>query len=183
MADINYGPWDRLNGDKSFIKSYGEKPLGLGDNVLIPTILAIQLIAVPGAWFFARVSGKIGNLPALAIMTATWILIIIGAFFINSTLDFIITAVFIGLVMGGSQSLARSTYSKMLPETTDHTSFFSFYDVMEKLATVAGTFSFGIMEALTGSMRYSVLLIGLFFSIGLILIINLLIKMTKTAAH
>lgn len=163
--------------------TYGEKQLGLGDTVLIPTILAIQLIAVPGAWFFARVSGKIGNLPALAIMTATWILIIIGAFFINSTLDFIITAVFIGLVMGGSQSLARSTYSKMLPETTDHTSFFSFYDVMEKLATVAGTFSFGIMEALTGSMRYSVLLIGLFFSIGLILIINLLIKMTKTAAH
>lgn len=154
--------------------TYGEKQLGLGDSVLIPTILGIQLIAVPGAWLFARISGRIGNLPALAILVATWILIIIGAFFISTAADFIITAVFIGLVMGGSQSLARSTYSKMLPETTDHTSFFSFYDVMEKLATVAGTFSFGIMEALTGSMRYSVLLIGLFFSMGLILIIILL---------
>jgi UMF1 family MFS transporter len=78
-----------------------------------------------------------------------------------------IAAFFIGIVMGGSQALARSTYSKMLPETTDHTSFFSFYDVMEKLATVAGTFSFGIIEAVTGSMRYSVLAITIFFAIGL----------------
>ena len=78
--------------------------------------------------------------------------------------------------MGGSQSLARSTYSKMLPDTTDHTSFFSFYDVMEKLATVTGTFSFGIIEAITGNMRYSVLAIGIFFAIGLFFMLLLLIK-------
>ena len=76
--------------------------------------------------------------------------------------------------MGGSQSLARSTYSKMLPETTDHTSFFSFYDVMEKLATVAGTFSFGIIEVVTGSMRFSVLAIAVFFVIGLFFLLLLL---------
>ena len=78
--------------------------------------------------------------------------------------------------MGGSQSLARSTYSKMLPDTTDHTSFFSFYDVMEKLATVTGTFSFGIIEAITGNMRYSVLAIGIFFAVGLFFMLLLLIK-------
>jgi len=78
--------------------------------------------------------------------------------------------------MGGTQSLARSTYSKMLPETRDHTSFFSFYDVMEKIATVGGTFSFGIIEAITGSMRYSVLAIITFFLIGLAFMLILLRK-------
>ena len=147
--------------------TYGEKALGLKEDVLIPTILVIQLVGIFGSWLFARISGRIGNLKALTISLVMWILIIIGAYFITNAAGFVITAFFIGIVMGGSQSLARSTYSKMLPDTTDHTSFFSFYDVMEKLATVMGTFSFGIIEAITGNMRYSVLAIGLFFTIGL----------------
>jgi UMF1 family MFS transporter len=147
--------------------TYGEKQLGLDETVLIPTILAIQLVGVAGAWLFARLSGLVGNLKALTVSVFCWILIILGAYFISSAAGFVVTAFFIGIVMGGSQSLARSTYSKMLPETTDHTSYFSFYDVMEKMATVAGTFSFGIIEAITGSMRYSVLAIGIFFVAGL----------------
>lgn len=148
--------------------TYGEKEIGLKEDVLIPTILVIQLVGMLGAWMFARISGKIGNLKALMITIAAWTLICIGAYFISNALQFILAALCIGLVMGGSQSLARSTYSKMLPnDTTDHTSYFSFYDVMEKLATVAGTFSFGVMEALTGSMRYSVLAITLFFVLSL----------------
>ena len=153
--------------------TYGEKELGLNESVLIPTILMIQLVAMFGAWFFARLSEKIGNLKALIISIIIWIIICIYAFTIKGAAGFIIAAVFIGIVMGGSQSLARSTYSKMLPETTDHTSFFSFYDVMEKLATVAGTFSFGIIEVLTGSMRFSVLAIALFFVIGLFFLLLL----------
>ncbi len=156
--------------------TYGEKELGLKENVLIPTILVIQFVGIFGAWLFARISGWIGNLKALIISLTSWILIIIGAFFINDATGFIITAFFIGIVMGGSQSLARSTYSKMLPDTTDHTSFFSFYDVMEKMATVMGTFSFGIIEAITGNMRYSVLAIGIFFAIGLFFMFLLLLK-------
>lgn len=147
--------------------TYGEKQLGLDESVLIPTVLVIQLVGVFGAWMFARISGRIGNLNALIISVIAWIFIIIGAYFISDAAGFVTVAFFIGIVMGGSQSLARSTYSKMLPETTDHTSFFSFYDVMEKMATVLGTFSFGIIEAITGSMRYSVLAIGIFFMIGL----------------
>jgi len=155
--------------------TYGEKALGLNESVLIPTVLGIQLVAMFGAWFFARLSGKIGNLKALIISVIVWIIICVYAFTIKGAFGFIVAALFIGLVMGGSQSLARSTYSKMLPETTtDHTSFFSFYDVMEKLATVAGTFSFGIIEVLTGSMRYSVLTIALFFVVGLLFLLLLL---------
>ncbi len=154
--------------------TYGEKELGLNAGILIPTVLMIQLVGMFGAWFFARLSGKIGNLKALTISVMVWITICIYAFTIKGAVGFIIAAVFIGIVMGGSQSLARSTYSKMLPETTDHTSFFSFYDVMEKLATVAGTFSFGIIEVMTGSMRYSVLAIAIFFVTGLFFLSMLL---------
>ena len=154
--------------------SFGEKEMGLTDSILIPTILGIQLVGMFGAWLFARLSGKIGNIKSLILSVFVWIIICIYAFTIKDAVGFIVAAMFIGMVMGGSQSLARSTYSKMLPETTDHTSFFSFYDVMEKLATVAGTFSFGIIEVLTGSMRYSVLAIALFFIVGLLFLLALL---------
>jgi len=155
---------------------YGKKLLGLDDEVLIPTVLLIQIVGMAGAWLFARLSGWLGNLKALLISMAGWVFICIGAYFITGAFGFITVAFFVGIVMGGTQSLARSTYSKMLPETTDHTSFFSFYDVLEKLATVIGTFSFGIIEQLTGSMRYSILSIGLFFITGLIFMLLLFRK-------
>jgi UMF1 family MFS transporter len=162
--------------------TYGEKEMGIKEDVLIATILGIQLVGMLGAWMFARISEKLGNVPSLIITIISWTLICIGAYFITNTLQFVTAAFFIGIVMGGSQSIARSTYSKMLPgDTTDHTSFFSFYDVMEKLATVAGTFSFGVIEAITGSMRYSVLAITVFFSISLFFML-LLFRRTRMEA-
>jgi UMF1 family MFS transporter len=162
--------------------TYGEKEMGLKEDVLIPTILVIQLVGMLGAWMFARISQKLGNLRTLMITIVAWTLICVGAYFITNTLQFVTAAFFIGIVMGGSQSLARSTYSKMLPsETTDHTSYFSFYDVMEKLATVAGTFSFGVIEAITGSMRYSVLAITVFFALSLIFMVLLYRRMRLEA--
>jgi len=162
--------------------TFGEKEMGLKEDVLIPTILVIQLVGMLGAWMFARISGKIGNLPALMVTILAWTLVCVAAYFITNATGFVVVAFFIGIVMGGSQSLARSTYSKMLPaDTTDHTSFFSFYDVMEKLATVAGTFSFGFIEALTGSMRYSVLAITVFFVLSLFFMFLLYLRTTKEA--
>jgi MFS transporter, UMF1 family len=160
--------------------TYATKELGLSDSVLIPTILLIQLVGMLGAWTFARISGRYGNIRALILSIIIWIMVCIGVYFITNALGFILVAIVVGLVMGGTQSLARSTYSKMLPETRDHTSFFSFYDVMEKLATVGGTFSFGIIEAITGSMRFSVLAIIVFFIIGLIFMMVLLRKQNLT---
>ena len=147
--------------------TYGASELHLGDEVLIGTILLIQFVGVAGAWLFARLSGRIGNLRALMVSVTIWIAISLYAYTITGTAGFIAAAVFIGLVMGGSQSLARSTYSKMLPETTDHTSFFSFYDVMEKLATVSGLALFGLVNSLMHSMRTGVMMIGVFFVISL----------------
>lgn len=161
--------------------TYGTKELGLSDDILIPTILLIQLIGMFGAWLFARISGRIGNIRALISSIIIWIFVIIAVFYIHTATGFIIVACFVGVVMGGTQALARSTYSKMLPETRDHTSFFSFYDVMEKIATVGGTFSFGIIEAVTGSMRYSVLAITGFFIVGLVFMLILLRKQRQAA--
>jgi len=149
--------------------NYGAKELHLKSSTLILIILLIQLLGMVGAWLFVRVSKRLGNVKSLIISTIGWILVVYGAYIITDAIGFSIVAFFVGLVMGGSQSIARSTYSKMIPEDThDHTSFFSFYDVMEKLATVIGTFSFGIIEAMTGSMRMSVLAVDGFFCISLV---------------
>jgi UMF1 family MFS transporter len=161
--------------------TYGEKEIGLKEDVLIPIVLVIQLVGMLGAWMFSRLSARYGNLQALLVSVIMWIFICIGAYHITNTIHFTLAALFIGIVMGGTQALSRSTYSKMLPEsTTDHTSYFSFYDVMEKLATVAGTFSFGIIEAITGSMRFSVLAIAVFFILGTIFLL-LTLKVEKNS--
>jgi len=153
--------------------TYGEKQLGLKETVLIPVILVIQLVGMLGATLFSKLSARIGNIRALMISIGIWIFICLGVLFVTNAIGFVIVAFFVGLVMGGSQSLARSTFSKMIPETIDHTSFFSFYDVTEKFATVAGTFSFGIIEALTGSMKYSVIAIIGFFIVGYLFLVVL----------
>jgi len=147
--------------------TYGEKEIGLDDTTLIATVLVIQLVGSVGAHGFAWLSGKIGNFQSLIITVFWWVFVCVAAYFITDAFGFMIVAFFIGLVMGGSQALARSTYSKMLPKTTDHTSFFSFFDVMEKLATVGGTFSFGLIEAITGNMRTSVVAICIYFILSL----------------
>jgi UMF1 family MFS transporter len=155
--------------------TFGAKELGLSDTVLIPVILIIQIVGMAGAYLFANLSAKWGNFQVLTGLIISWILIVIGAYFIKGAFGFILIAVLVGLIMGGSQALTRSTFSKMIPpESKNHNSFFSFYDVMEKLATVAGTFSFGLMETLTGSMRASVLSIIIFFIIGLVFFLFLI---------
>jgi UMF1 family MFS transporter len=99
-------------------------------------------------------------------------------------MQFYILAVLVGLVMGGIQSLSRSTYSKLIPENTpDTASFFSFYDVSEKIAIVIGLFSFGYIEEITGNMRNSALTLSAFFLIGLLLLFSLLNKRTPAALH
>lgn len=154
---------------------FGAKELGLSDSVLIPVILLIQLVAMLGAFLSAKLSARFGNIHTLVGLTIAWILIVIGAYFINGALGFVVIAFFVGLIMGGSQALTRSTFSKMIPpETKNHTSFFSFYDVMEKLATVVGTFSFGLIETFTGSMRTSIVSIISFFLVGLMFFIWLI---------
>ena len=151
--------------------NFGEKILHLGTSKLIATILIIQLVAIIGAYLMSRLSQIYGNIKVLIFVVILWIMVCLAAYFVANEYQFYVLAAVVGLIMGGIQSLSRSTFSKYVPEETpDTASFFSFYDVTEKLAIVAGLFSFGFVEELTGNMRNSAASLGLFFVIGLILL-------------
>lgn len=139
---------------------------------LIISILVIQLVAVLGAVLTSKLSKKIGNIKTLIIINSIWVIICICAFFVTLPVHFYITAGFVGLVMGGIQSLSRSTYSKLLPETKDSTSFFSFYDVAEKIGIVIGMGIFATIDQISGSMRNAIVFLALFFIAGVFLLFN-----------
>ncbi len=163
---------------------FGSKELNLPTEKLILTILIIQLVAIIGAWGIARLSAKLGNIKTLILVVTIWIFVCLGAWYIavlngrniNVEMYFYMLAAIVGLVMGGIQSLSRSTYSKLMPVTKDTTSYFSFYDVTEKIAIVIGMFSFGLITEFTRSMKNSVLAITGFFIIGLLLLFFTLAK-------
>lgn len=150
---------------------FGSYELKLPTADLIVLVIIIQLIAVVGAWLFSRISEKKGNIFSLIIMIVIWLLICLIAYLVQNKTQFYVLGALVGIVMGGIQSLLRSTYAKLIPDTsTNHASYFSFYDVCEKLAIVFGTLVFGLLLDLTGSMRSSVIALGLFFILGLLFI-------------
>ena len=157
---------------------FGSIELGLGTTNLIVTVLLIQFVAILGAYVFTRVSEKYGNFKAIKITLVIWILVCLAAFMLEKELPnveyyFYALGGLLGLVLGAIQSLTRSTYSKLLPKTQENATYFSFYDVTEKIAIVLGTFVFGFLIYLTGSMQWSVLSLGLFFVASLVVLSSL----------
>ncbi|MEO8148283.1 MAG: MFS transporter [Bacteroidia bacterium] len=152
---------------------FGAKEIKMEQGQLILTLLIIQFVAMAGAYIFSKVSKILGNIKALAIAVVIWIGICVSAYFIYESTPFMVLAGVVGLVMGGIQSLSRSTYSKMLPATKDHASYFSFYDVCEKVSLVLGTLCYGMIEEVTGSMRNSIFALAGFFVIGIIFLLPL----------
>ncbi|WP_293871314.1 MFS transporter [Flavobacterium sp.] len=154
---------------------YGKKELGIDTNKLIITILLIQVVAIFGAYLFSRISEKIGNIKTLKLTIAIWGLICFAAYLLDAKnkyidIQFYCLGAIIGMVLGAIQSLSRSTYSKLLPETQDHATFFSFFDVTEKLAIVLGTFIFGFVGALSNSLKNSIFILAIFFLLGYIVL-------------
>jgi UMF1 family MFS transporter len=152
---------------------YGKSELEIPTDNLIISILIIQLIAIPGAFVISRLSARLGNIKTLMILVSLWIGLCIIAFYLprGGIYEFYALGAAVGFIMGGIQSLSRSTHAKLIPEgTRDTVSFFSFYDVTEKLAAVVGIFSFGYITEATGSQRNSVLALASFFVIGLLLL-------------
>lgn len=145
---------------------------GIQTQDLIISILLIQFLGIAGAFLFSSVSKKIGNLKTLAIAIVVWIILCAAVYFlVYLPWQFYIAAAIVGLVMGGIQAMARSTYSKMLPETEDHASYFSFFDVSEKIGLALGTFTFGLIEGLA-DIRTSVLALIVFFLLGFVLLLR-----------
>lgn len=154
---------------------FGKDELGIDDAKLIMTILLIQFVAILGSWLFSRLSTKLGNIPALRIGLIIWALLCLGAFLMEKTDEFIeyefyALGMTVGLVLGGIQSLTRSTYSKLLPKTNDNTIYFSFYDIVEKIALILGSSIFAMVLSFTKSMQYSALTLGVFFILSIILL-------------
>lgn len=153
---------------------FAEKTLQLGTSKLIAIILIIQLVAIPGAILMSYLAKIMGNVNVLIGMVLVWIGGCVYGYYIVNELQFYMLAVIVGLIMGGVQSLSRSTFSKYIPSNSeDNTSFFSFYDVTEKLAIVIGLFSFAYIEDLTGNIRYSIIALASFFIIGLVFLLLL----------
>ncbi|WP_425392537.1 MFS transporter [Ekhidna sp.] len=163
--------------------TFGSKELKMEASKLIMTVLLIQFVAIAGAYLFAYISKKQGNIRSLAIQIVIWIGCCLGAYFVNAEPQFFALAAVVGLVMGGIQSLSRATYSKIMPkETVDTASFFSFYDVTYNVSIVIGTFVYGYIEQVTGSMRNSTLALASFFIIGMIFLSQVKLKNAATQA-
>ena len=187
--------WDQLSQDvqlKKFLKSFFVFSMAVQTVMLVATyfgsqaiewssksestigliicILLIQIVAILGAYFTSKASAKFGNIKTLIVINGIWLVLCLFAYFITQPIEFYIMAGFVGLVMGGIQSLARSTYSKLLPATEDTTSYFSFYDVTEKVGIVIGMMVYGIIDQVTGSPRFAIVFLALFFLIGMLLL-------------
>ncbi len=157
--------------------------INLGQTQLITIIILIQLVAIGGAILMARLSRIIGNIKVLIVTVCIWIGICIAAYYTHTANTFYLIAALVGLVMGGIQSMSRSTFSKMMPPTKDTASYFSFYNVAEKLAMALGLFSFGLIEHMTGNMRNSVFALGVFFVFGLFFLMITLSKSKQSSAY
>ncbi len=156
---------------------FGSKELNLDQDKLIFTILIIQIIAIFGAYFFAYISKIKGNKFSLVVMNIAWIFICLAAYFTTNENQFYFLAAAVGILMGGIQSLSRSTFSKLIPsEINDNASFFNFYAISYNISVVVGTFSYGYIEQITGSMRSSILALMTFFIIGLFILFFTRIK-------
>jgi UMF1 family MFS transporter len=154
---------------------FGEEEISWASNDsktmgLIISILVIQLVAVIGAIVTSKLSSKLGNIKTLIIINLIWMFICFYAYFVETPEEFYVTAAIVGFVMGGVQALSRSTYSKFLPKTDDTTSYFSFYDVTEKVGIIIGMIIYGAVDQITGTMRYAILFLFVFFLIGVILL-------------
>lgn len=153
---------------------FADKELKIPTDGLIITLLLIQLVAIPGSYLASFLSKKYGNTIALRLEVAVWFLVPLGAYFTTKAEEFYVIAAVVGLVMGGIQSLSRSTYAKLIPAETENTSsYFSFYDVLEKASIFTGTFLFGFINQMTGSMRTSILFLMVSFLLGFIFLMRI----------
>lgn len=156
---------------------FGEKEVKMQSTELIIVIIIVQVVAMLGAWVFSRISQWKSTQTSVLIALILWFILCFRAYYVQEKISFFALAGLLGLIMGGIQSQCRSLYSKLLPEDShDHASFFSFYDILEKMAIVIGTFSYATMENLTGSLRNSMLMMSIFFVLSFIFLFRIRLK-------
>ncbi|MEM9931229.1 MAG: MFS transporter, partial [Bacteroidota bacterium] len=147
---------------------FAAKELGFETSELIQVVLILQIVAIGGAYLAAAVSKRYGNKTAIYFQLVIWMAVCLAGYFVQGKATFYAVAAAVGLVMGGIQSMSRSTYAKLIPTREDVTSYFSFYDILEKVAIVGGTAIFAVLDLITGSMRTSLLALSFFFALGMV---------------
>ncbi|WP_232676862.1 MFS transporter [Nocardioides sp. R-C-SC26] len=154
--------------------TYGSKQLGFGDSVLIGTILLIQFVAFGGALIFGRLAARFGGYRSILWGTVAWIAIVIAAFTLpeKNVALFLLVAVAIGIVLGGTQALSRSFYSLLIPRGREG-EYFALYNACERGTSWLGTFVFAVTFQLTGSYRPAILVLIVFFALGIALLLRL----------
>lgn len=162
---------------------FASKEIFIGEDKsgLIAAVIIIQIVGAVGAWLMSKLSIKIGNFSVIKIAVFVWMTICVLGYFIKTETQFYFLAGIVGFVMGGIQSMSRSTYSKLIPATTDNTSYFSFFDVSEKIGLVIGVFLFGFIEGLTHNMRLSIIFLIILFIVGFALLLRIGAKEGKAA--
>ncbi len=161
---------------------FAEKELNFDSSELIMTVLLLQLVAIIGAYLFADIARRRGTRPAILSMILIWMAICFSAYFVETKITFFVLAFFVGLVLGGIQSSSRAGYSKLIPgQEKDLNSYFSFYDLLYYLSIVFGTFAFGAIDNITGNLRYSVLMLAVFFVIAFLVLWT--VKIPRTAVE
>ncbi|MFC0625554.1 MFS transporter [Kribbella deserti] len=151
--------------------TYGEKQLGFATQVLIATILLVQLVAFFGALAFGRIAKRFGSRRTIMAGLVVWMAIVVAGFMLPSKqiVPFLAMGFTIGLVLGGTQALSRSLFSQLIPRGRE-AEYFSLYQAGERGTSWLGTLVFGLVHQLTGSYRPAIVALGLFFVVGLILL-------------
>lgn len=160
---------------------FGEEVVHMEEDELIVLVLILQLVAIGGAYIFSFLSKKRGNIFAIQVTLVIWVVVCLAAYFMDKGMvnQFYALGFFVGLVMGGVQSMSRSTYSKLIPESTpDTASFFSFFETLEKVSIALGAFIFGAVKQIAGTLNASALVLSVFFVLGFIVLMNIPSKLS-----
>jgi len=147
---------------------YGAE-LGISTAALLGALLATQFIGIPFTILFGKMSKKIGTKNSIYVGLMVYTLISILAFFITTAIHFWILAIMVGTVQGGTQALSRSYFCTMIPKEKS-AEFFGFYGMSSKFAGIFGPLLFAIVGTMTGSSRYGIVSIVIFFILGMILL-------------
>ncbi len=148
---------------------------------MIAAIVVTQFVGVPFAFMFGSLAGRIGTRNAIFTGIAAYVGITLLGFFMRTDFHFLLLAVLVGMVQGGTQALSRSLFSAMIPK---HKSgeFFGFFSVFDKGASILGPLVFWLILELTGSSRNAILSLVVFFAVGALLLASVNVERGKAAA-
>ncbi|MFC4075464.1 MFS transporter [Salinithrix halophila] len=156
---------DGINTIIKMATIYGRE-IGIGQTDLIAALLITQFVGIPCTLLFGKVAERLGSMPTLIITLFIYLLIVSIGYFMQTALHFYLLAVMVGLVQGGSQALSRSIFSRLIP-IHRNAEFFGFYGLSGKFASIFGPAVFGFIGQITGSSRFGIISLSLFFLIGI----------------